>query len=134
MCCVVANETIRVEDFLHVTLGKLMHLASDSSKNKKQFDSIQDKLPGRFRQILLANAPWWIRIPFRMMIVFMKAKLRSKFVLATPEEVAARLGGADRVPPSLGGTLPPFHPQQMLAMFPELEKYDIPVAASATPH
>lgn len=38
-----------------------MHMASDSSKNKAQFDAIQDRIPGRFRCFMLTNAPWWIR-------------------------------------------------------------------------
>ena len=61
-----------VEDFKDVTLSHLLHLAGDSKKNKKQFDAIQDHLPGRFRLFLLANSPWWIRVPFKLMSVFMK--------------------------------------------------------------
>ncbi len=120
-----------MEDFKDVTLGKLLHVASDSSKNKKRFDSIQDQLPGRFRLCLLCNTPWWIRVPFKMMSVFMKQRMREKFVVVSNEEATARLGGADRVPPSMDGTMAPFHPQQMLQMFPELEKYDIPVTGVA---
>ncbi len=66
---------IMVEDFKDVTLGHLLHLAGDSKKNKKQFDAIQDHLPGRFRLFLLANSPWWIRVPFKLMSVFMKVTL-----------------------------------------------------------
>lgn len=86
-----------------VTLSHLLGLANDSKKNKRSFDAIQDHLPGRFRGFLLANAPWWIRIPLRIMSVFMKAKLRDKFVLADNATIAQRLGGADRCPPTLQG-------------------------------
>ena len=120
---------IMVEDFKNVSFGQIMRLASDSRRNKTQMDSMQDRIPGRFRCFYLTNAPLWIRIPMKLMLVFAKARLREKFVLASPAEVAERLGGTHLVPSSIldAGSMPNFHPQQILTMFPELADADIPV-------
>ena len=120
---------IMVEDFAEITFSQIMKLSSDSKKNKSQMDAMQDHVPGRFRLFLLTNTPWWIRIPMKIMMPFMKSRLREKFILCDPQEVAERLGGLHMVPQRLldGGTLPPFHPKQILEMFPELEDKEIPV-------
>lgn len=105
-----------------------MALASDSRRNKASMDAMQDHVPGRFRMFLLTNAPWWIRLPMRLMSVFMKARTREKFMLADDKQIAERLG-LDLIPTPVHpeGKLPNFHPQHVLKMFPELAEVSIPV-------
>lgn len=113
-----------VEDFTGMTFSKLVHLASDGARNKKTMDALQDHLPGRFRSFLLTNTPWWIRIPIKLMQPFMKPKLRSKFIVASNEEVIAKLGGSHMVPQSLDGTFE-VHLRAIVDMFPELENVSL---------
>lgn len=74
----------------------------------------------------------------KLMMPFMKEKLRKKFVLCDGKDVLARLGGDPaNVPTYLGGTREE-HLQQLLDMFPELN--DVNLAATdamqnaPTPH
>lgn len=57
-----------VEDFTGITFGRIIHMARNSG-NKDRFDALQDHMPGRFRKFILTNAPLWIRIPFKMMVL-----------------------------------------------------------------
>lgn len=95
-----------LEDFHGATLMTLISGVPQSDM-KEIMGSVQDNVPGRYSAIRLFNTPWWIRIPMKIAMPFLKAKLRKKIGLVSASEMGAYIH-PDQLPKDLGGRGPSF--------------------------
>lgn len=64
-------------------------------KDQELEHEIMNVIPLRIKTIVILNSPWYLRWFFKIYIMFASAKMKKRFVFASPETLSDALPGID---------------------------------------
>jgi len=97
---------IIIEDFGGASLSDFAGMMSGTGKMdmKEAMSNVQNCIPGRIREILIIDAPWYVRILMKFAKTFMKEKMMKKVKCISHADLTQYVD-ADQLSKDLGGTL-----------------------------
>jgi len=95
---------IVVEDFNGASLSTFSGMMSGKIDMKEMMDNLQENVPMRIRQIIILDAPWYVRLLIAFIKPFLKKRMRKKIVSIATSELTKYVP-KENIPQEYGGDL-----------------------------